>query len=176
MLDEVRAQKCRADLITLLTSRVGAHQTGCALAHLLRKCEARAPPLSFEVSKLWQKEKKERKSLPRLELIREDWNLIDLQLFEGGYRISWAQKTLGMLSTVAETLDSFLHLSQPPSVPRASCRHALWCQQLVRQLVSVLSSTLRPRTPSYHGLSSSPVSQSMLSSPDSWQPMRIYRC
>lgn len=123
-----------------------------------------------------RREKKERKSLPRLDLIRKDWNLIDLQLFEGGYRISWVQKTLGMLSTVAETLDSFLLLSQPPSVPWASCRNALWCQQLVRQLVSVLSSTLRPRTPSYHGVSSSPVSQSMLSSLDSWQPMCIYRC
>lgn len=36
-----------------LTSCVSAHQTSSALAQLLRKCEERAPPLSFEVSKLW---------------------------------------------------------------------------------------------------------------------------
>lgn len=117
-----------------------------------------------------------KKSPPRPGLIKQDWNLIDFGLFESGYKISWADKTRGMLSTVAETLDSFLLLSQHPSVPRASYRYALWCRQLVRQLVSMLASIPRPRTPSYYGLSSSPVSQSRLSSPDSWQLMHLYSC
>ncbi|KAK9529532.1 hypothetical protein VZT92_013619 [Zoarces viviparus] len=51
-----------------------------------------------------------------------------------------------------ETLDSFLLLSQHPSVPRASYRHAPWCQQLVRQLVlhaclrSLLQNSQPPRS------------------------------
>lgn len=77
---------------------------------------------------------------------------------------SSAEKT----STLAERLHSFLFLSQHPSVPSASYCHTLWCQQVLRQLVSMLVSCLCPITPIYSGLSSSPVSQSRLSFPDSW--------
>lgn len=153
MPDEVRAQKCRTDLITLWQAEL-VHIKPAVLWHTYWENVRRELLPYLLKSPNYDRRGGKRKAFPRPGLIRKDWNLIDLRLFEGGYKISWAEKTLGMLGTVSETLDSFLLLSQPPSVPRASCRRALWCQQLVRQLVSMLSSTLRPRTPSYHGLSS----------------------
>lgn len=130
-------------------------------------CGESSSPISWSIQIMNKK-----KSLLRPALIKQDWNLIDLELYESGYNISSAERTRGML-TGSDA--GFL----PSPVTASFCARGLLSPHTAVAAVSAtagLHACLRSSSQNTRLLWSLIESCEPVQAFISWQLMRFCRC